>query len=247
VISVLTNPDGSVRKFPHLFLDRGKPGCIAINKNGKRFGNESTTNLVEPMHRTGSVPAHLLCDHAFIRKYGLGHVRPGGIGLKKMLAAGYVLSAPTLAELAVKIGADATNLVDTVQRFNAMAATGVDADFNRGSDPADHAMGDMRHKPNPCLGPIATAPFYAVTIYPGDTTTTVGLKVDARARVLNADGQPIPGLHAIGLDMNSLWRGRAPAHGANNTLALTFGFIAAETLADSNATQTAPLQRARMA
>jgi len=233
VISVLTLPDGSVRKFPHLFLDRGKPGCIAVNKEGRRFGNESTTNLVEPMHRSGSVPAHLICDHAFIKKYGLGHVRPGGIGLKKMLAAGYVISAPTLEALARKMETDPANLVATVKRFNEQATAGVDADFNRGGDPADFAMGDMHHKPNPCLGPIEKAPFYAVKIYPGDTTTTVGLRVDGKARVLRADGAPIPGLHAIGLDMNSLWRGRAPAHGANNTLGLTFGFIAAETLASN--------------
>ncbi|MFS9669236.1 FAD-binding protein, partial [Klebsiella pneumoniae] len=73
--------------------------------------------------------------------------------------------------------------------------------------------------------------FYAVQIFPGDSTTTVGLRVDARARVLDAQDQPIPGLHAIGLDMNSLWRGRAPGSGANNTLGLTFGYIAARTLA----------------
>lgn len=234
VVSVLEQTDGSVRKFPHLFLDRGKPGCIAVNSDGKRFGNESTTNLVEPMHRTGSVPAHLICDHPFIKKYGLGLVRPGGIGLKRMLAAGYVTSAPTLEALAATIGANATNLKETVHRFNAQAAAGVDDDFARGSDPGDFAMGDMHHKPNPCLGPLEQPPFYAVRIFPGDTTTTVGLRVDSKARVLGTDDQPIDGLHAVGLDMNSLWRGRAPAAGSNNTLGLTFGFIAAETLADKS-------------
>jgi succinate dehydrogenase/fumarate reductase flavoprotein subunit len=239
VISLLRQADGTVRKFPHLFLDRGKPGCIAVNDDGRRFGNESTTNLVEPMHRTGSVPAHLICDHRFIRKYGLGYVRPGGIGLKRMLAANYVISAPTITELAIRIGVDAAGLNATVERFNRQAEAGVDDDFQRGADPADHAMGDMRHRPNPCLGVIRRAPFYAVKIYPGDTTTTVGLCVDAQARVLRADGAPIPGLHAIGLDMNSLWRGRAPAHGANNTLGLTFGFIAAEALAAGEPAGTA--------
>ena len=95
-------------------------------------------------------------------------------------------------------------------------------------------MGDPEHEPNPCLGPIEQPPFYAVKIYPGDTTTTVGLKVDAKARVMRADGTPIPGLHAIGLDMNSLWRGRAPGNGGNNTLSLTFGYIAAQTLAQKS-------------
>ena len=233
VVSVLREPGGRVRKFPHLFLDRGKPGCIAVNACGERFGNEAATNLVEPMHRTGSVPAHLICDDAFIRHYGLGLVRPGGFGLRRLSAAGYVISAPTLEALAERIGAPPAALAATVARFNAQAAAGIDDDFGRGRDQADHFMGDATHRPNPCLGPIAKAPFHAVQVFPGDSTTTVGLRVDACARVLDARDTPIPGLHAVGLDMNSLWRGRAPGNGANNTLGLTFGFIAATTLAQA--------------
>jgi succinate dehydrogenase/fumarate reductase flavoprotein subunit len=233
VVSVLRKADGTLRKFPHLFLDRGKPGCIAVNAHGRRFGNESATNLVEPMHRTGSVPAHLVCDHAFIRRYGLGLVRPGGWGLQRLIADGYVITAPTLEALAERIGAPPADFKATVERFNAQAARGVDDDFQRGSTPADAFMGDATHQPNPCLGPIRSAPFYAVRIHPGDSTTTVGLRVDTQARVLDAQGAALPGLHAAGLDMNSLWRGRAPGNGANNTLGLTFGFIAAQTLAQA--------------
>ncbi|CAN5403382.1 FAD-dependent oxidoreductase [soil metagenome] len=233
VVSVLRKADGTLQKFPHLFLDRGKPGCIAVNAQGRRFGNESATNLVEPMHRTGSVPAHLVCDHGFIRRYGLGLVRPGGWGLRRLIAAGYVITAPTLEGLAGRIGAPEQVLKATVERFNVQAACGVDDDFQRGANPADFFMGDATHQPNLCLGPIRRGPFYAVKIHPGDSTTTVGLRVDTRACVLDAQGAAIPGLHAAGLDMNSLWRGRAPGNGANNTLGLTFGFIAAQTLAEA--------------
>lgn len=233
VVSVLNQADGSIRKFPHLFLDRGKPGCIAINVQGKRFGNESATNLVEAMHRSASVPAHLICDDAFVHRYGLGMVRPGGWGLRRLMAAGYIIAAPTLDDLAAKLGVPAASLEATVKRFNAQATTGVDDDFGRGRDKADHFMGDVTHQPNPCLGPLRVGPFYAVKIQPGDSTTTLGLKVDTSTRVLDGQGAVIPGLYAIGLDMNSLWRGRAPASGANNTLGLTFGFVAAQTLAQT--------------
>jgi hypothetical protein len=154
--------------------------------------------------------------------------------LRRLVKAGYVVIAPTLDALAAKIGADPAGLKETVASFNQFAVTGVDPDFHRGADKADFFMGDPEHKPNPCLGPIENPPFYAVKIYPGDTTTTVGLKVDAKARVMRADGTPIPGLHAIGLDMNSLWRGRAPGNGGNNTLGLTFGYIAAQALAQKS-------------
>lgn len=231
VVSVQREANGRVRKFPHLFLDRGKPGCIAVNARGQRFGNEAATNLVEPMHRTGSVPAHLICDDAFIHRYGLGLVRPGGFGLRRLHERGYVITAPTLDALAERIGAPPAALAATMARFNAQAASGIDDDFHRGRDKADHFMGDAEHRPNPCLGPVAKPPFHAVQIFPGDSTTTLGLRVDTSARVLDAGDAPIPGLHAIGLDMNSLWRGRAPGNGANNTLGLTFGFIAARALA----------------
>ncbi len=231
VVSVLREPDGRLRKFPHLFLDRGKPGCIAVNQDGRRFGNESTTNLVEPMHRSGSVPAHLICDDAFIHRYGLGLVRPGGWGLRRLVAAGYIIKADSIEALALRIGTPPQALAATVSRFNAQAESGIDEDFARGKDKADHFMGDPGHGPNPCLGPIRHGPFYAVQIFPGDSTTTVGLRVDTQARVLDAADQPIRGLHAIGLDMNSLWRGRAPGSGANNTLGLTFGYIVGRALA----------------
>lgn len=234
VISKLEQPGGHTIKFPHLFMDRGKPGCIAVNAQGKRFGNEATTNLVEPMHRTGSVPAHLICDSSFIKKYGLGLVKPGGIGLKKLLGKGYILSAPTITELASIIEADAANLEATVSRFNSQAELGVDEDFGRGAEKENYDLGDMNHKPNPCLGPIENAPFYAVKIYPGNSTTTVGLRIDGEARVVATDNSPICGLYAAGLDMNSLWRGKAPGHGSNNGLSLTFGYIAGMSLAKNN-------------
>ncbi|MFT4919825.1 MAG: succinate dehydrogenase/fumarate reductase flavoprotein subunit [Zhongshania aliphaticivorans] len=230
VVSVHRAPDGKLRKFPHLFMDRGKPGCIAVNKQGNRFGNESTTNLVEAIHRTASVPAYLICDHVFIKKYGLGLVKPGGFGLRKFLAEGYIKSAESLPLLAQQLGIDSGSLVATVTRFNQFAEQGHDQDFLRGGQPADFGFGDMQHKPNPCLGKLDCAPFYAVEVFPGDSTTTVGLRVDSQARVLNKAGKPIKGLHAIGLDMNSLWRGKAPANGANNTLGMTFGYIAAQSV-----------------
>lgn len=222
-------------KFPHLFLDRGKPGCIAVNASGRRFSNEAAMDMVERMHASGSVPAHLVCDHRFMRKYGLGLVKPGAMGLKKRIASGYIKAANTLAELAAMIGVDAAGLAATVARANEQARTGLDTDFGKGSTPADFPLGDMNHKPNPCLGPIETAPFYALKIQPGDSTTTLGLRIDGEARVLDTADLPIRGLYAAGLDMNSLWRGRPPGNGANNALSLTFGFIAAKSLAAQRA------------
>src|SRR5438105_1055917 len=69
--------------YPHILLDRAKPGLIAVNKGGRRFVNESDSyhDFVEAMLRTNatapSIPAWLICDRSFIRDYGIGLVHPG--------------------------------------------------------------------------------------------------------------------------------------------------------------------------
>jgi succinate dehydrogenase/fumarate reductase flavoprotein subunit len=231
VISMYPRRDGSLSKWPHLFLDRPKPGFIIVNERGERFGDEASLNFVAAMHRSGAVPAHIVCDAQAIRKYGLGAVLPGGWRLRRLLKAGYIIEAPSLADLAAKIGVDPGGLERTAAKMNEYARAGHDPDFAKGSSAFDCSIGDYAHKPNPCLGPVQTPPFYAVKINPGDATTTLGLKTDGRSRVLDAGDRPIAGLYACGLDMNSLWRGEPPGNGANNTLSLTFGFIAGNELA----------------
>src|SRR3546814_3417106 len=81
------------------------------------------------MHANGAVPAHIIGDAAFVKKYGMGMVYPGGGGLKKLIEAGYVTEAPTLGELARKIGVDPAGLERTVAKMNQYSALGVDPDF----------------------------------------------------------------------------------------------------------------------
>jgi succinate dehydrogenase/fumarate reductase flavoprotein subunit len=234
VMSVLHRPDGTLGKYPHVFLDRPKPGYIAVNAQGQRFGNEASGSLVKSMHDTGSVPAWLVCDHRAVKKYGLGLVFPKGIRLGKMIKAGYVLRGETLDALAGKIRVNPAAFRETVARANRFAEEGQDPDFGKGDTEVDRALGDPAHAPNPCLGPIDTPPFYAVQIFPGGSSTMLGLKVDASARVLSAEtGDPVPGLFACGLDMNALWRGREPSHGSYIALGMTFGYVAARGIAAS--------------
>lgn len=230
VVSTMNKPDGSTAIYAHL-IDMAKPGCIAVDKSGKRFGNEASNTFVDFMHKAGAVPAWLVADAAFVKKYGLGLSLPGGGGIKKLVAAGYLVEGATIAELAGKIGVNAAALAGTVANMNACAKTGKDPEFHKGDAALDRDLGDPRHTPNACLGPVETAPFYAVQIFPGDGSTTVGLRIDEEARVLDASGKAIPGLHAAGLDANSIWRGHAAAHGCNVGPAMTLGYIAARSLA----------------
>ena len=125
------------------------------------------------------------------------------------------------------LGIDPAGLGATVAAHNEDARAGIDRRFGRGSDAYQRHLGDADHRPNPCLAPIETPPFYAVAVYPADLGTATGLVTDARARVLAADGTPIAGLYACGNDMNSVMKGAYPGPGITLGPALTFGYLAA--------------------
>jgi predicted oxidoreductase len=76
---------------------------------------------------------------------------------------------------------------------------------------------------------------------PGSLGTFAGLRTDASARVLDAQGAPLAGLYACGNDMNSVMGGRYPSGGITLGPAMTFGYIAAHHAAD------VPLEQAAFA
>jgi predicted oxidoreductase len=119
----------------------------------------------------------------------------------------------------------------SVSTYNHDARLGEDPAFGRGSTPFNRKGGDPDVKPNPCVAPIETGPFYAVKVLPGSFGTFAGLKTDERARVLGCDGRPIPGLHAVGADMASVMGGYYPSGGINLGPAMTFGYIAGRHIA----------------
>ena len=139
--------------------------------------------------------------------------------------------APDLAGLGAAIGVDPGSLGETVARFNGFAASGRDEEFRRGDSAYDRYYGDPRRRPNPNLAPLAKPPFYAVKIVPGDLGTKGGLRTDERARVLRADGTPVPGLYAAGNASASVMGHSYAGAGATIGPAMTFGYIAALDLA----------------
>ena len=225
--------------YPHLALDRSKPGLIAVNNAGRRFVDEAVSyhEFVIGMHRSHvtvpTIPAWLICDRAFVERYGLGRVPPGRRSLRKLTASGYVFEAETLDTLSEKIKVDAVGLRDSVARNNRSVETGVDEDFGKGSTDFDRHNGDPGHKPNPCIGPIGGPPYYAMAVYPSTLGSSVGLKTDADGRVLSPSGMPIPGLYACGNDMASIMRGHYPGPGITLGPGMVFAYRAALAIAKS--------------
>jgi succinate dehydrogenase/fumarate reductase flavoprotein subunit len=237
-VSVMTQPDGARTSYPHLIMDRAKPGLIAVNRRGRRFINEAVSyhDFVRGMQAdrgdAASAIAFLVADASFVKTYGLGLVRPGGGRPNRAYVdSGYLRSADTLAGLARQIDVPAAALEAEVARHNGFAATGVDEDFHKGESAYDRYLGDDAHHPNPCIGPISTPPFHAVTVVSGDIGSAMGLRTNASAQVLDARGEPIEGLYACGADMNSIMAGAYPGAGITLGPAMTFGYIAGRELA----------------
>jgi 3-oxosteroid 1-dehydrogenase len=227
--SVAARADGSTAVYPHIVLDRAKPGLIAVGRSGLRFTDEAASyhEFTRAMYRTGNVPAWLVCDRRFLWKYGLGMILPMTVRLGQHLTSGYLRAAGTIEALARAIDVDAAGLAETVRRHNELASTGVDADFGKGGNRYDRANGDPANAPNPCIGPIRQAPYYAVRVEPTPLGTSLGLRTDASARVCDAAGRPVPGLYAVGNDMHSVMGGEYPGAGAQLGAGMAFAYLAA--------------------
>jgi 2-polyprenyl-6-methoxyphenol hydroxylase-like FAD-dependent oxidoreductase len=236
-VSMRQRADGSTAVFPHFVMDRAKPGMITVNAQGERFVNESTSYhlfglAMQAANKTSnSIPAFLICDARALRQYGLGMVRPGGGGLRAFLDDGYLTEGASLAELATKLGMDAAALKASVDHINQYAQTGVDPDFHRGETAYQQNLGDPAWPgPNPNLGALSQAPFYAVRLYPGDIGAATGFATNAQAQVLNAQGAAIGKLYAVGNDMHSIMGGVYPAPGITIGPGLVFAYIAAQAM-----------------
>lgn len=245
--SVTTRKDGSKGVMPH-FIDRAKPGVIAVTPQGKRFTNEGNSyhDFVQDMVKTcknrteagSEITAWLLCDHKALRNYGLGCVAPAPLPIGRHLRSGYLKRGRTVAALAEQIGIDPQTLETTINAFNATAKNGEDPAFGKGSKAYNRYQGDAAMQPNPCVAPLEHAPFYAIKLVIGDIGTFAGLVTDANTHVLNDEGKPIKGLFAVGNDAASIMGGNYPGAGITLGPALTFGYVAAMQCVKATASMT---------
>ena len=166
-------------------------------------------------------------DHAFLRRFGLGFVKPFPVPVGLQIRSGYLKRGGSLAELARAAGIDPKGLEETVTAYNRDARAGEDTAFGKGSTAYNRFNGDPSFKPNPCLAPIERGPFYAVEVVVGDLGTFDGLRANGHAQVLDREGKPIPGLYAAGNDMASIMGGNYPGGGITLGPAIIFGYIAA--------------------
>lgn len=242
-INSLRPGEGVLETMP-IFFNRGMPGVIAVTRDGKRFANEGrsyhdvSARLLEKEAGKPQAVAWVICDHRVIRRYGMGRSYPFPLPYRRFIKSGYLKVGRTVRELAVNAGIDPEGLESTVALYNKNASTGSDPEFGRGSNAYDKANGDPEHGPNPCVGPLDHAPFYAIRVYAGCVGTFAGLQTAGNAMVLDGAGMPIPGLYAVGNDMASITGGDYISGGCTLGPGMTFGYIAGRHAANSGESAT---------
>jgi succinate dehydrogenase/fumarate reductase flavoprotein subunit len=237
-VSRVPYANGEFGVFPHL-LDRYKPGVIGVLKNGKRFTNESNSYhdvgaaMIRACAGQKETAMWLVVDKTALAKYGLGYVKPAPMPVGPHLRSGYLIMGRTLAELAQRAGIDPAGLEATVRAYNAGgAAQGKDPAFDRGRSAFNRYLADPEHRPNPCVAPIESGPFYAVKVVMGDLGTFDGIRTSPVGEVLRQDGAPIAGLYAVGNDRASMMGGNYPGAGITHGPNMTFAYVTANHVAD---------------
>jgi 3-oxosteroid 1-dehydrogenase len=211
-------------------LERTRPRSIIVNRAGKRFVNEAgeynsmsgAFQYLDPKHGYVNDPAWIVFDELHVKRYGFLGVEPGDE------VPDWFCPSADLTELGAKTGIDAEGLSQTLRNWNHNVANEVDPDFGRGSSAYDGYWGDQNAETQAgkTLGPIDTAPYYAVPVAIGAMGTKGGPRTDRDGRVLHVSGNPIRGLYAAGNAMGGV-TGRAYG-GAGGTLgpAMVFGYRA---------------------
>ena len=223
--------------------ERNVPGTFMVNEHGVRFMNESLP-YVEAGHQMyggdfgqgdgpgANIPAWLVMDQRCRNRYLFAGLPARQPIPRSWLESGVIVKASTIAELAEKMGVPADALTATTERFNGFARSGVDSEFGRGVSGYDNYYGDPTNKPNPNLGVVDKAPFYAVKMVPGDLGTKGGIDTDVAGRALRADGSVIDGLYAAGNTSAPVMGHTYAGPGATIGPAMVFGYLAALDAAD---------------
>jgi tricarballylate dehydrogenase len=164
---------------------------ITVNALGQRFFDEGEAKHAYTYAKTGRAVlqqpggvAYQIYDQTGIDLFRHGRDYPATM-----------VEAPTLAELARKIGIEPEPFLRTVDDYNKACRT--DVAFMAGELDGKCTVGLTPRKSN-WAEPIAKGPFRAYPITAGVTFTFGGVQVDTRARVINTTDEPIEGLYASG-------------------------------------------------
>jgi succinate dehydrogenase/fumarate reductase flavoprotein subunit len=211
-----------------------------VNNDGKRFFNEATWVQAKSLNimaqKSGNV-AYSVFDGNWLNDLVKGLPEGGGMfwdsfrpvgaefdtkaqqaTIDGYIEQGLAFKANSLEELADKIGVNKENFLTEVKRYNSMCEAGEDTDF---------------FKEKIFLTPIKKGPFYATKVGPALLAIVGGLITNADMQCLDAEGQPISGLYAVGNTAGSANAVDYPINvpGNSHGRCLTYGYVVGQNLA----------------
>ena len=177
-----STPGAPAGKKMKIILNSRVGELVFVDKRGNRIVDEGGRRDVirDAVLATPERYAYTVLDNETYQKYPAAIHKSVEEGIKIDEA----WTAPTLKELAVKMGVDPEGLEKGVARYNSFVDKGVDEDFGK----------DKRN----LLKRIEVGPFWAC--YTGMTVhhTMGGLSCNVKAQVLDWQGKVVPRLYAAG-------------------------------------------------
>lgn len=208
------------------------PQYIYVDQDGNRFIDETGvdvhamafefTVLDHKNLRYPRLPAYLIFDETTCANSPMVGGCPGAIidfyqwssDNKAEIAKGWIKTAPTIRELAPKIGLRPEKLQETISKYNIYCTGGYDPDFARRQE---------------TLAAIVKPPFYAIEVWPCLLNTQGGPKRNEKAQIVDTDGKPIKRLYSAG-ELGSMFNKLYPGAG-NVSECLAYGRIAGQNAA----------------
>jgi len=224
-------PVGDATQFHAVALDARSPkfdggiatrlDCIifgiVVNKNGVRFYDEGE----DVWPKRYAIWGRLIAQQPDQTAYSIIDAKSINAFMPSIFPA---VEAPTLTELAAKLGLNERVLELTVAKFNAAVQEGhfdaqkLDGCGTEGLDPPKSNW----------ARPLDTPPFYGYPLRPGITFTYLGVKVDMQSRMLMQNGKPSANMFAAGEIMAGNVLGKGYLAGIGMTIGAVFGRIAGE-------------------
>jgi fumarate reductase flavoprotein subunit len=223
----LTNPG----LWPYPTMDTLAGGAIIVDRSGRRFIDEGLGGIAHAnalARKDDPLCATAIFDQTIWDTTGRAELVPPNPALAQ--AGGTVISAPDLAALAGRIGVPADTLSATVAAYN-RAVTAGEGDRLDPPRSSGRMFGESRSAGKRVgVAPVLTPPFYAVPLAAGLTYTMGGIEIDAQARVIGREGEPIGGLYAAGSCTGGIEGGPLGGYVGGYLKAVSLGLIAADTI-----------------
>ncbi|MGN1149848.1 MAG: FAD-binding protein [Sutterella sp.] len=219
-----------------------------VDQDGKRFCCEKMDNhtciyavnfLDAIKHRYPRIPCYVVFDEKARQRGPIVGGATSGYAINREnykwskdnsaeIEKGVIVSAPTIEELAKKIGVPAENLAATLKKWNTDIAAGADKEFGRPLKKKGKVTMEGREAPL-ISAPFDDGPYYAAKLWPTLLNTQGGPRRNQFGQVLNPFKEPIPRLYSAG-ELGSMW-GHIYQGACNNSEACVIGRIAGRTAA----------------